>query len=92
MHDAEQMDRPRLDELRTALLGDLAGLHRQTEGILGVVAEVGEAGEAVQRLGLADPVAVGSRDDPGLERVPASAGRVQFLFLRRAFEQFPNGR
>ena len=62
MNDAEQVNRPGLDQLGPAVAGHLAGLHGESERVLGVAAEVRQAGEAVQRFGLTDLVALGSCD------------------------------
>jgi len=87
VHDAEQVNGPRFDELSAALFGDLAGFHRQTECIFGVSTEVRQAGQAIERLRLTDSVAVGSRDNSSAQGVLTRCYRVDLLLRGGAFEQ-----
>ena len=67
--------------------GDLARLHRQSERVLGVGTEVGQARQPIQRLGLADLVALGTRDDTRLQGVLPSGRRICFLGVGSALQQ-----
>jgi hypothetical protein len=64
--DAEQVDRPGVDEIGTADLGDLARFHRQPERVLGIAARVGDARQPVQRFGFTGSVAFGPCDHASL--------------------------
>ncbi len=91
VHDAEQVHGPCLDQLGAALARDLAGLHRQSERILRVAAEMREARQTVQRLRLADLVALRPRDDPRLQgELPCGDGIV-LLSVSGTLEQILDG-
>ena len=76
MHDSDQVDGPRLDERRRRGRRDLRRFHRQPERLVGVAGAVGEARQPVERLGLADAIAVGAGHDSGLQRELTRRTRV----------------
>ena len=66
---------------------DLGCLHRQPERLVGVARPVGEARQPVQRLGLADPIAVGAGNDPRLEGELARRTRIVIAARGGVIEQ-----
>ncbi len=87
VHDADQVNGPRLDERRRRGRRDLGRLHRQPERLVGVAGPVGEARQPIQRLGLADAIAVGAGNDTSLERELARCAGVVIAARGGVIEQ-----
>ena len=64
--DADQVQRPDLDDGRGTAPGQVAGLERQPERLVELAELIGDAGQAIQRLGFAGLVAVRAGQNPGL--------------------------